>query len=470
MKIFKLLTIVLIIKNFSSKISIIHPPELASKFLEINISAVYSSFGKIPFNFYTQGEIYYDNITNNIQGCSPLNYTLKIKEFDDFPILLLKRGGCSYVTKVRNAQIAKAKMVFIINNEPGNINHLVMGDDGTGIDITIPSVLITQEVGEILIEYYLKKKKKEKIIVDISFDGISSDKVVVELFFSSYEKRAYTFIENMRKYFDEFENNVIFVPQYVIFKSPFYRSDKPSKTENCVSKGLYCSLPKPSSVIKDGRAIVLENLRQKCLHKKYESNMDFYYSYMSIFYSKCLNLNNPKFNAKCSKLVLSDMGLNETDLDGCFAESFGISDVNDDKGYENDNYLLKELYKTKENYLINTLPALYINKIPLLGSITEMNLVDALCNAVRTKPDICQVPLPTKAMKLSKGIIIIIGITILVNIFVIVICWKYISKKINERNIEIGGMDIDTRINMVVNNYFAFKDPPESKYKEVELQ
>ena len=60
-------------------------------------------------------------------------------------IALVDRGSCSFVTKVRNAQNAAAVGVIVANNVAGN--PITMGDDGTGGDITIPSVMVSQADG-----------------------------------------------------------------------------------------------------------------------------------------------------------------------------------------------------------------------------------------------------------------------------------------------------------------------------------
>ena len=443
------------------KISILNPIELAYQFQNTNISVVYASFGKIPYNFYTRGQIFYDTKSNNSQGCVPFNSTITSKDIDNYPILILHRGGCSYVTKARNAQKARASMLFVVNNVPGPVNSITMGDDGTGTDITIPTMLISLEDGNKIIDFH-KKNKKEKIVIEIEFNGITTDKAKLELFFSSYEKRAYTFIENMQKYFYEFGDSVEFIPRYVIYRSPFYNADRPSKTENCVSKGLYCSLPKSTSSVQDGRAVVLENLRQKCMYNLFSTNMDYYYSYMSYFYSKCLNINIPKFNYACSRSVLAEIGLNEDYLDKCFIESFDILNITDENGYENDNKILEGEYLAKEGYFINQLPAVFINKIPLLGGITEENIADALCYAVNSKPEFCEVPVPDKPVKITKKMIVyIVIIGVIINIIIVLLCRRYIANKFTDRDIEIGGMDIDSRINSVVSNYFAMKDVKE---------
>jgi hypothetical protein len=60
-------------------------------------------------------------------------------------IVLIDRGTCSFVTKVRNAELAGAAGAIIANNAGDDV--ITMGDDGTGGDITVPSVFIGQTDG-----------------------------------------------------------------------------------------------------------------------------------------------------------------------------------------------------------------------------------------------------------------------------------------------------------------------------------
>ena len=82
-------------------------------------------------------------ISGNIVYASPADGCTAIGGVSG--IALIDRGGCSFVTKVRNAQNAGADGVVIANNTAGN--PIGLGDDGTGGDITIPSMMITQADG-----------------------------------------------------------------------------------------------------------------------------------------------------------------------------------------------------------------------------------------------------------------------------------------------------------------------------------
>jgi len=60
-------------------------------------------------------------------------------------IVLIERGSCSFSTKIRNAQMAGAAGVVIIDNQPGGPS--VMAQDGTAGQPTLPAVMVSQQDG-----------------------------------------------------------------------------------------------------------------------------------------------------------------------------------------------------------------------------------------------------------------------------------------------------------------------------------
>lgn len=101
-----------------------------------------------------------------------------------------------------------------------------------------------------------------------------------------------------------------FRPHYITYKSPEYDPNVSKSVANCISKGLYCATPKYDIGVTDGRDILNENIRQKCIYlisngifknSFLQQNLDksLYWNYMETFYDKCLNQTIPQFNNKC---------------------------------------------------------------------------------------------------------------------------------------------------------------------------
>lgn len=67
--------------------------------------------------------------------------------------ILLERGDCHFVTKVRNVALNGGQLAIIIDNKNENITGVLMTDDGTGAGIRIPSVLIGNADGQKLKQF-----------------------------------------------------------------------------------------------------------------------------------------------------------------------------------------------------------------------------------------------------------------------------------------------------------------------------
>ena len=454
----------------TSEIRIISPKNLDLQLKSQPIDMEFSSFGKNPSNFHVRGQIYLSNDENST-ACDPLNMTLISDEeneekIDKFPILLIKRGGCSFTTKVRNAQNIGASMVFIADNKIENIHSIIMADDGTGNDIVIPSAMISYEDGNTIIKY-MNENKNELIIVDANFGVVEDENkndvknVTFEFFFSSSEVRAYEFLRNVSEYLNDFGEQIIFIPHYVTHRSPFYDKSNTNPIENCVSFGKYCYFPKETTVEKNGRNIVIEDVRQKCMYNLSvnKNKISNYFKYMNSFYENCLNVeDNKRINEECSQIALVNAGFTQDYLNNCVKESFFSNKYNLAEMIENDNSLLANDYSIQNDYILTTFPAVSINKKRIKGAIKESVVISKICEEVEKKPNFCwnNEIVSKKGMSFSS-IFFIICFFILINVIIFILCRNYIQKRVYER-VNNSEIDIDGRINNVIANYFSLKD------------
>ena len=114
-------------------------------------------------------------------------------------IVLLDRGNCSFVTKVRNAERAGASLVVVIDDRDENITNVIMGDDGTGTGIRIPSMLIGKDSGKILKDFAVTSDSQATLSAEFTLANPNnfSD---VELWYSSNNVLALDFIKEFDKY------------------------------------------------------------------------------------------------------------------------------------------------------------------------------------------------------------------------------------------------------------------------------
>ena len=90
---------------------------------------------------------------------------------DFTPFFLADRGDCTFVEKVRNIEEAGAGLAMIVDNKKEDVSKIVMSDDGSGAGLRIPSMLISYEDGQKLIDFMktTDKKTKDQISVVVEF-------------------------------------------------------------------------------------------------------------------------------------------------------------------------------------------------------------------------------------------------------------------------------------------------------------
>jgi len=88
----------------------------------------------------TANAVLYKDISGSDSACNTAANAAALKG----NIALIWRGDCDFVVKIKNAQLAGAKGVIMVNNTPG-AGAIIMG--GTDNTITIPAVMISYEDG-----------------------------------------------------------------------------------------------------------------------------------------------------------------------------------------------------------------------------------------------------------------------------------------------------------------------------------
>lgn len=83
-------------------------------------------------------------LSSDLDGCSPVPENQYLGR-----VVLVRRGGCMFIEKVRYAEAAGANAVVILNNRAVSDSHFTMSGDGTD-DVSIPSVFISQDHGAAL--------------------------------------------------------------------------------------------------------------------------------------------------------------------------------------------------------------------------------------------------------------------------------------------------------------------------------
>ena len=122
---------------------------------------------------------------------------------------------------------------------------------------------------------------------------------------------------------------------YISYQNPLYDGKTIAQMPNCYGSGKYCITPGKFNT-NDGRVIIYENLKQKCIFNyayKETNNRNMYWDYMFAFYRKCLNISEPTFNAECSAMASLEVGLPNDMINKCIGNSF----VPDERIYDKEN-------------------------------------------------------------------------------------------------------------------------------------
>lgn len=105
------------------------------------------------------GRIHYDD--SNPYGCDGFVEDLT-RSADITPFYMAKRGECSFVQKVRHMESIGVAVGIVIDDRREMTDATLMSDDGTGGGIRIPSMLISKDDGQILIDWFKRASSAEK--------------------------------------------------------------------------------------------------------------------------------------------------------------------------------------------------------------------------------------------------------------------------------------------------------------------
>ncbi len=288
----------------------------------------------------------------------------------------------------------------------------------------------------------------------------------VKIFFSSANKKVYRLVKEFYPFHVLLKDSINFSPHYISHESALYNENNGVKIDHCISNGKYCASPRYDLGVENGKDILLEDIRQKCLFNLSYNSTDKDESYMFMkylisYYDNCLTTLPPTFNYKCAYERLEEIGYDKTKIENCITKSFNV-DKQNDLILNNDNSLLEEDYEAKTKWNVKMFPTVMVNNRTILGAPSGENLLEAICAGFITKPLPCVVFFyPSQLADTSKGdlsfgfIVFIIFLIILLNFGLIYVCKRYIIKRLHER---VDNIDINGRINNVVSSYLALRD------------
>jgi len=307
---------------------ILQPLDLAAQYPD-GLQHRPALFGVPSYAASIQGPLIYAT-PGDRDGCSPLNNT-------DWPvgvrIVMVDRGDCTFVTKVRHVQDAGGSAAIIVDNVAETFLPY-MADDGTGSDIFVPSVLITLADGAVLKSYVQDPNAIGSVLVSMSWTMPHPDgRVEWQLWTSSNDPQAREFKTIFGPVAAAIGPASYFEPHYFILPGAVYGCTQASRPcgNQCTDDGRYCATD-PDGSISDGISgldVVQENLRQMCLfrHLNDTGRGQLWWDYVSQFITDCCQpadfLTGPctstAWSAQCSYNVMTSLNIASSVIQTCEA-------------------------------------------------------------------------------------------------------------------------------------------------------
>jgi len=320
-------------------------------------------------------------------------------------ILMLDRGGCTFVQKVRNAQRVGAAGVVIADNtclcsagdqchsDPGTDceeREPIMADDGSGSDISIPSFLMFKQDAD-LVKAEVMANHPVRLEMSWALPN-PDDRVEYELWTTPTDIVSRDFQENFKEAAVALGKRAYFTPQMYIYdgiRSGCQGIDGENDCYNlCTNNGRYCATDPDNDLDRgiSGADVVQESLRRMCIWEKYGADDgvgEQWWDYVNEFLFRC-NTEEYFSSKQCVKDAMKHSGVNPKLIDQCMEGAGGLeADVV--------NTSLEKQLESKDKSGVVILPAMYVNRVSIRGSLEFPVVFKAICSgyASGTIPSVC---------------------------------------------------------------------------------
>jgi hypothetical protein len=322
-------------------------------------------------------------------------------------ILMVDRGDCTFVHKVRNAQRAGAAAVIIadtlclcdassectpdFDNDAGcESKEPIMADDGSGADITIPSFLMFKQDAD-----PIKNALKENTMVRMEMSWAlprPDDRVEYELWTTPKDLVSRPLQRGFRQVAEALGDHAFFTPHMYVYDgvdAGCQGLDGENQCYNlCTNNGKYCSTDPDDDLDSglSGADIVTESLRRMCIWREYGTDGIglAWWGYVDEFLFRC-DQEDFFTNEQCIKDAMKHAGVDWYTIQSCMDDSGGLKD-------NSVNTLLEEELAARESAGVVILPSLYVNSAPLRGKMIVAEVFEAICAgfAPGSEPDVCK--------------------------------------------------------------------------------
>lgn len=213
-------------------------------------------------------------------------------------------------------------MTLIANTDASQSpEDIIMIDDGTGIGIAIPTVIIAKDFGDALKQAVTDceennkspRNKKQFVVLLIDFEMDNpDDRVEYDLWYTSGDIAALRFIVGMKVYGEKLGKDALLTPHVIVRNCPYCAdtdSDCRRYGDTMYCAGFYSELPIT------GRDSLSLGVDELCVYDIYkdEDNADKWWSFMLEVYG----CKESRFSQYCIKLAQETVGIDKLKLQNC---------------------------------------------------------------------------------------------------------------------------------------------------------
>ncbi|CAH0475299.1 unnamed protein product [Peronospora belbahrii] len=390
-------------ENDHTKLQVVLPEKLMKKDGYQHRDALFG------YPAYSMGSLQAQLVYTNESGCSEI----KNSEWEPPFALLLDRGDCHFVEKVRRAQHAGARAVLIADDKClcTDVDCLretgddycetvlpFMADDESGGDITISSMLIRKSDGDAIKREIAQSKGVSNVMVKFEW-GIPSPDGRVEwtLWQSAWDDKSLLTLSNLEEMVTALGDRAFFTPHFVSYNGTRLGCHDDGNLgasvcgNMCLNNGRYCLLdPSPfhdRSYGASGADVVLENLRRKCIWKLESENSPGvglnWWKYVKASGAACGKDEDVFRGRACPEKVMKELNIDVKAVEKCM-QPYGI-DV------DQVNLLLEEELKEQTALQLLRLPALYVDGVHARGRVDPTSILGMVCAGygVHDPPEVC---------------------------------------------------------------------------------
>jgi len=243
------------------------------------------------------------------------------------------------------------------------------------------------------------------------------------------------------------------------------------KDDECLGGGKYCARPFYSEENFNPKAVLKENLLQKCifLNSKSTNSTGDYLNYMANFYDNCftkrdVDTKKNKFSVECGRVQMDESDIDIKEVDKCYAQSFNFDENSRpidivSKEETLDNNLFDADNKMRSELNVKIMPSIFINRKQFWGAYEINAILEAICSGLLKKPEACYSEgffvKQTDTRKFWKFFLFVLAIVMGISLIIFIVCRKYMTNQVTDK---LSETDIDLKVNTVVTSYLALKD------------